>query len=106
VIIDLDECFLDVCGTHGHTADRQYLSAALRWRNKQLADLSEKTTGRAYFIVGAPTAKECEFWVRKLHAEHVRLDPGKDVCLTRIDPYRQAIVGYWYESQRKNDWVQ
>jgi hypothetical protein len=106
VVIDLDKCFLDVCGTHGHSADRQYLSAALRWRNKQLADLAEKTTGRAYFIVGAPTAKECDFWVGKLHAEHVRFNPGIDVCLARSDPSRAAIVRRWYDTQRANDWSQ
>ena len=99
-VIDLDDCFTDVCGVHGHTADRKYLAAAIRWRNKQLADLAEKRTGQAYFIVGAPTAKECDFWLRKLNAAHIRLNPGIDVCLARVDLSRAIAVRRWYDSQR------
>jgi cytochrome c553 len=30
VVIDLDDCFTVVCGTHGHRADSRHLAAALR----------------------------------------------------------------------------
>ena len=104
IVIDLDDCFTDVCGVHGHTADRMHLSAAIRWRNRQLADLAAKHDGRAYFIVAAPTAGECQFWMDKLKASHVRLDPGLAVCMARTEPSRQPIVRRWYESQQANDW--
>lgn len=103
-IIDLDDCFKDVCGVHGHTADRAHLSAALRWRNRQLADLASRRTGRAFFVVCAPTALECDWWTARLQADHVRLDPGIDVCMTRVEPSRQPSVTRWYESQRANEW--
>ena len=104
-IIDLDDCFTDVCGVHGHTADRVHLSAALRWRNRQLADLAGRRTGRAYFIVSAPTAREVDWWRARLNAVHVKLDPGMAVAMARTEPSRQPTVTRWYESQRANDWT-
>src|SRR5690606_40355655 len=41
-VIDLDECFREVCGAHGHEADRVNLDAALRLRNHKIADLTTK----------------------------------------------------------------
>jgi hypothetical protein len=105
VVIDLDDCFADVCGVHGHTADRVHLSAALRWRNRQLADLAAKHDGRAWFLVCAPTARECDWWTARLNAVHLRLDPGLTVCMARIEPSRQPSVTRWYDSQRANEWT-
>jgi hypothetical protein len=95
-VIDLDECFREVCGTHGHEADRQYLPAALRLRNKKLADLSAKPNGTAYLIVGEPTAGKVKWWLDKLDAEHVLIDPGIDVCLRRVDGRRAEATMQWY----------
>lgn len=103
-IIDLDECFLAVCGTHGHTADRVHLSAAIRHRNTLLANLKAKTTGRAFFIVSSPTTAEVEWWVAKLNAEHVRLDPGQAVCLSRVSGRRYSAVREWYHKAQQNSW--
>lgn len=102
-VIDLDECFLLVCGVHGHRADRQHLGQALRLRNKLLASLSSKRRGQAYVIVSAPTQRECDWWVNKLNATHVRIDPGKDICLSRVGG-RTAIVHDWYAKQASNEW--
>ena len=111
VIIDLDDCFTDVCGMHGHAFDRndreiekKYLNAAIRWRNTQLADLSRKTSGKAYVIVGAPTDAECEWWISKLKAKHIRLIPDISECMLRIDPARQSAVTRWFELRRANSW--
>lgn len=104
VVIDLDDCFTDVCGVHGHTADRVHLPAALRWRNRQLADLARLRNLRAYVIVAAPTDAECQWWCTKLNAQHVRLLPDMDLCMTRVEPARQPLVRAWFEARRANDW--
>jgi len=103
-VIDLDDCFRDVCGVHGHTADRSHLSAALRWRNRQLADLARRRTGHAYVIVAAPTDAECDWWRAKLRAVHVRMVPEMALCTSRVDPSRQPTVARWFEARRANDW--
>jgi hypothetical protein len=98
VVVDLDDCFFDICGVHGHTADRAHLGAALRLRNARLADLARKSiTGRAWVIVGAPTREEEQWWVTKLgDAQHLRLDPGVEVLRLRISPARFQLAEQWY----------
>lgn len=105
VVIDLDECFQTVCGVHGHHADRAYLGQALRYRNTLLADLSRKHSGRAYVIVGAPAMVEVAWWVDRLRATHVRLDPGQQVCMGRVHPTRVALVADWYAKAKANRWT-
>lgn len=104
VIIDLDECFEEVCGVHGHFADRLYLKAALRLRNHLLADLSRKKSGTAFFICCAPTQPEVDWWTRKLNAEHVRIEATKEECLRRIDVRRASAVLSWFDSAARNEW--
>lgn len=97
-VIDLDVCYEDVSGTHGHHASRAYLDTALRWRNKQLAELASKKDGKAYFIICSPTRKELSWWLRKLAAVHVLCNPGKEVCLerARLAGRPTAIVEEWF----------
>lgn len=95
-VIDLDECFMQVCGVHGHEADRSYLDAALRLRNSMLADLAAKSSGSAYLIVGEPTAGRVKWWLGKLGAEHVLIDPGIDVCMKRVTGARAEAAKAWY----------
>jgi 5-methylcytosine-specific restriction enzyme A len=104
-IIDLDECFRTVCGVHGHEADRAYLSEALRLRNRMIADLASKHTGRAFVIVSAPAHAEQAWWVDRLRADHVHLDPGQEVCLARVSASRRIRVVQWYEKAKANHWV-
>jgi shikimate kinase len=104
MIVDLDECFAAVCGVHGHTAGHEHLGKALRLRNKLLATLAAKHKGRAYVIVSAPTSGEVRWWMGKLKAEHVFLDPGIDVCLSRLTPARQHIARKWYAKRMSNEW--
>lgn len=104
VVIDLDECFAQVCGVHGHEASREYLGKALMLRNKELANLAAKREGRAFFIVGAPTEGERNWWASRLGAQHHHMDPGADVCLERIAPSRRPLVALWY-GKAKQRWV-
>jgi 5-methylcytosine-specific restriction protein A len=101
-IIDLDECYREVAGKSGHdmTMDerRQWIAPALRYRNKLIADLAGKCAGTAYLIVAAPLRSRVEWWMKKLGAEHVLLDPGLDVCVARVkgQPVRESGVEAWY----------
>lgn len=99
VVIDLDECFQRVCGIHGHTAPREHLGSALRLRNMMLAELAGKRTGKAYVIVGAPADSEVEWWMLRLGAEHVLIDPGQEEAGRRIHPSRRYLVPMWYEAR-------
>lgn len=103
-VIDLDECFLQVCGVHGHTADRKHLGQALRLRNKQIANLASKRRGTAYLIVSAPSEKERTWWAERLSATIVQLDPGKDVCVQRVGN-RAGLVHDWYRKAERNQWA-
>ena len=102
-VIDLDDCFTVVCGTHGHAADKQHLTAALRVRNKLIANLASKRGGTAYLIVSAPTDLEVEWWKDKLKAESVRLIVPQSVCEQRLAEGRKHLAGKWYEAAR-NTW--
>lgn len=104
-VIDLDDCFTDVCGVHGHEADRQYLKPALRLRNKMLAALSHKAHGKAYVIVGSPSTDEAQWWLTKLGATHVRMDADLELCLSRVTPARQQAVRQWHEQARTDVWA-
>lgn len=103
VVIDLDDCFMAVCGVHGHEADRRYLDAALRYRNHQIADLASKTSGTAYLIVGEPQAGKVKWWMDKLDAEHVLIDPGLDACLSRVDGRRGEAAAAWYAKRNYHE---
>ena len=106
VVIDLDQCFLEVSGKHGHEADRSYLDAALRLRNAKIADLASKATGTAYLIVGEPTATRVKWWMEKLGATHKLVDPGIDVCLSRTHGKRAEAVRAWYARRTYLETVQ
>src|SRR5690606_21745574 len=96
VIIDLDECFAEVCGVHGHYAPREHLDAAIRLRNAKLAVLSRKFDGTAYVIVSAPTEDEGRWWREKLGARHTRISPGLTTCLGGIAPRRRHLGEQWF----------
>ncbi len=104
-VIDLDDCFTEVCGTHGHRADKANLGMALKLRNKLIANLASKREGRALVIVSAPSEAECQWWLGKLGATHHLCDPGMDEALRRIEPHRQPLVRLWYLKRAKGEWV-
>lgn len=107
VVIDLDECFFQVCGVHGHQADKEHLPAAIRVRNRLIANLASKHSGTAYVIVGAPTQRERDWWARKLGARVELINPGlaqiKVQAPSRVDIAIQWFgesKGKWHESAK------
>ena len=95
-VIDLDDCFTLVCGKHGHVADKQHLSGALRVRNKLLANLAAKHDGTAYVIVSAPTDVEVDWWQTKLGAASKRLMVSQPECEARLAEGRKHLARLWY----------
>lgn len=102
VVIDLDECFTRVCGVHGHVASKEHLGSALRLRNMMLADLASKKKGTAYFIVASPTEQEESWWLGKLGAEHVLIDPGPQECRRRVSESRRHLTDAWYAARTED----
>jgi 5-methylcytosine-specific restriction endonuclease McrA len=95
VIIELDECFTTVCGVHGHHADRIYLDTAIHYRNRLLSELQGREKGRGYFNLSTPLPAEQRWWIEKLRADPIVINPGIDVCLQRR-PNRQDEVRSWF----------
>lgn len=63
--------------------DWPLLERAIKLRNALLAQLAKAKSGRAWFIVGAPSASERNWWQTKLGGEIVLLNPGADECRLR-----------------------
>ena len=95
-VIDLDDCFKLVCGQHGHVAAPIHLAAALRARNRRMADLTAKRNGTAYVIVACPTSVEVEWWRSLLGAESVRLMETQHVCEQRLAEGRKHLARAWF----------
>ena len=102
-VIDLDECFKIVCGKHGHDAPDDAVSGALRVRNKQLAQLADEKHNHVWFIVGAPTQRERDWWSNLLCADVVHIDTSRDECIKRIRPDRRLFVDKYFIASTK-DW--
>lgn len=104
-IIDLDDCFTEVCGVHGHDAPGRFVEAALRLRNEKIDALSRKQDGRAYIIVGCPTDREADWWRRSLGCEVVTLAPPLwEIEARDISPSRKRLAAKWYRLQLVDDW--
>jgi hypothetical protein len=103
VIIDLDDCFIEVCGVHGHIASRQHLVAAMQVRNRRLAAALEGDS-KLWFIVGAPSDQERAQWQQRLGAELVALDTDAAVCRARLGGQLERLEGleYYLERRRKS----
>jgi hypothetical protein len=86
VVIDLDAILSSLRPEYQHWSgiqDGQLLSRAVRIRNSRLADLSRATSGRAWFIVSAPSKAERDWWATKLGGEVLLLNPGIEECKRR-----------------------
>ncbi len=87
--------------------DRMLFNAAIRERNRRLGSLSKATTGRAWFIVSAPTKAERDWWQAKLGGEVVLINPGADECkrraMARGTPLAAAGVNRWFH-RAKQPW--
>lgn len=106
VVIDLDDCFTEVCGVHGHDADKdKHIEAAIRLRNKQLADLHNKRSGTAYLIAAAPTDGERKWWCSKLGATVYVIKTTTDEMADRgVSEDRQRAARDWYDAAMMNEW--
>lgn len=104
IIIDFDEINLEMTGRHGHQRQPDDIRRTLDERNQRLAALSHAKHGRCWFIVGAPTERERQWWKDKLGAEVVLLDPGLEVCVERIGDSltRRTAAEYWYHRRVMN----
>ena len=100
VVIDLDDCFEDVCDVHGHFAEREHLTAALRLRNARLADLAVQREGVAYVVMTCPKLRDEQWWAEKLAASVLLVDPGIEVIRSRVNDERFAIARAWYDERR------
>lgn len=107
VIIDFDLC-LQAVGGRAWDTDRATVQAAFKLRNEQIRSLADARRGRAWLIVGAPSAAERKEWARQLlRVELVILNVDPGICKARIlaDPNRQhaaqkmcAAVDDWWSS--------
>lgn len=112
LVVDLDDLADRV--RPGFLASRQWdaelLNQAIRVRNSLLGSLSTlPPRAAAWFIVGAPSVAEREWWRGKLQpADWRHLDPGRDECVRRVirraspsSVARQVgAVDDWYERAR------
>lgn len=80
------------------------LDKAIRVRNEMLASLSRARSGKAWFIVSAPTQAERTWWQEKLGGQVVLLDPGASECkrraLHRGTPQAVNGIEEWYRKAR------
>lgn len=108
MVIDLDTIASKLSGQPPHAWDRaRWLDPALRRRNAMLGSLSGDRLhcSHAWFIVGAPSAEERQWWHDKLRpARIVVLVVSDEVCLARLsaDPARIARRGE--QSAAVHDW--
>ena len=90
LVVDLDTIAANLSGHGAHDWPSKWLSAALNERNRTLGSLATRdpSTGCAWFIIGAPTPDERQWWAKKLHPrEVIVLETSIDTCMQRI---RQA----------------
>jgi 5-methylcytosine-specific restriction protein A len=111
VVIDLDDCKVMVGGRRWDP-DVKVRAQALRLRDRMLLELAERTAGRAFIIVGAPTADERQAWCQAFGIQPddvVVLKLPAETCIARItaDPQRAhaaeeliAAVYRWHQAQR------
>lgn len=107
--IDLDDCFMDVCKTHGHDAPREYLTMAMRRRNSLLAKLEHETKD-TWFVVGAPTKAERAWWAETLNADVVLIDTDKQACIDILEHgpnyvARLKAIHSWFNKAAQGKWT-
>jgi len=106
-LIDLDACLETVSGITD--APKEYLTPAIRMRNRMLANLAKQRHGSAWFIVSAPTKRERDWWAAILGATVINLDVPIKECERRIktDTHRQGrleALTAWHKKATINDW--
>lgn len=85
-IICLDTILTELKPSYKHwtrSFDPTLLNRAIRLRNARLGNLANARSGRAWFIVSAPTQAERDWWQDKLGGEVILLHPGIEECKRR-----------------------
>jgi hypothetical protein len=86
-VIDLDAIALSIDPTYRPWSGRlngELLNKSIRVRNAMLGSIERARSGKAWFIVSAPTADERAWWAEKLGAANVvLLHPGTAECKRR-----------------------
>lgn len=86
--------------------DGALLDQAIRVRNSLLSHLSRAKTGRAWFIVSAPTQAERDWWHSKLGGSLMLINPGSAECkrraLQRGTPQAAHGIDDWYRKSRSH----
>lgn len=111
IVIDLDTIMMTLDPTYRHWTNSLHealLHRAIRVRNALLGSLQRRRTGRAWFIVSAPTEAERKWWQGKLGGEIILLHPGVAECKRRADgrgtPLAKEGVERW-ERQSRAPWM-
>lgn len=105
VVIDLDDCFADVCGVHGHRASPEYFTAAVRLRNRKINALARKNHGKAYIIVCSPTDAETEWWKASLGCSVITMDASLDeIESRRMTLERKHLAARWFDEAKAGEW--
>ena len=85
--------------------DFDLLRRAIRMRNLLLLRLSKLETGKAWFIVGAPTAAERDWWKLKLGGGIALLSVAPDECkrraIARGTPEAIQGIDDWFEKSEQ-----
>lgn len=109
-VIDLDSIITGLRPDYRHwkgMIDPLLFNQAIRVRNALLGSLERATTGRAWFIVSAPTKAERSWWQGKLGGDVLLLHPGRDECkrraMARGTPLAVQGVDAW-ETAAKLPW--
>ena len=109
-VIDFDDIREGLCGER-YSSDPDVLEDTFAARTAMLRSLANRTTGQAWFIVGAPSQQERAAWLKVLGKKaklHV-MGTSRDECRRRIeaDPQRKqykdallAKVDAWFRAQK------
>ena len=107
LVIDLDTIMMTLDPSYRHWTNGIYdslLYKAVRVRNALLGSLERRTTGKAWFIVSAPTKAERDWWHGKLGGTVTLLHPGVDECkrraINRGTPLARDGIERWERSSR------
>jgi AAA domain-containing protein len=111
VIIDLDQIRMSLSPGFRPWSlkhqDEKLLLRAMRVRNMKLGRLCKATQGSAWFIVGAPSQAERDWWQAKLGGLVVLMNPGLHECRRRAyargTPLAAGGVDAW-EAKSMQGW--
>lgn len=103
IIIDLDDMREEITGKRHSVVSGDDLGQMLHLRNKKLSSLKSRKAGKAYFIVGAPTRAEREWWRDKLQGKIVLISTSRETCIERVrssGQWRIDAVNRWFSPKQ------